>query len=87
VDVLAVAEALRNVTPRRAGAELPDHRLAELPDHRLNEQAVAAVAVASGRARPPRQKMLDPGELVIPQCIAPHGKPPKKKALHESRIG
>ena len=62
MDVLAVAEALRNVTPRRAGAELPDHR--------LNEQAVAAVAVASGRARPPRQKMLDPGELGV-AVVAP----------------
>jgi hypothetical protein len=68
VGVAPTAEAFRQIAPRHAHAEFPDHR--------VNEKAITKIAVATDRARTARKKMLDPGELVIPQCMTFHRKPP-----------
>jgi hypothetical protein len=78
VRVLPAAEALRQITPRRARAEFPDHR--------LNKQPVAAIAVAPNVARAARQQILNPRKLVVPQTIAPHRKASQTKASYESRF-
>src|ERR1700681_2457455 len=68
VGVAPTAEAFRQIAPRYADAELPDHR--------VNEKAIAKIAVATNRARTAGKHILDPGELVVPQCMTFHRKPP-----------
>ena len=78
VNVLPIAEALGQIAPRRPRAEFPNHR--------LNEKSIAQFAIASDMSRTTRQKMFNPRKLVVAQSVAPHRKPPKKKAPYESRF-
>src|SRR3979490_466412 len=68
VVVAPPAEPLRQITPRHAHAEFPDHR--------VNEKTIAKIAVATHGARTAGKQMLDPGELVVPYCMRFHRKPP-----------
>src|SRR5271167_522017 len=62
MGILPVAQALRQITPRDAGAVAIEHCFDE------------ATIVLSGRANdPPRQPVLDPLPLVLVQSISPHG--------------
>jgi hypothetical protein len=72
VNVLPIAEALGQIAPRRPRAEFPNHR--------LNEKAIAQGAIASDTPRTTRQQMFNPRKLLVAQSIAPHRKPPEKKA-------
>src|SRR5271169_6640494 len=61
MGILPVAQALRQIAPRDAGAVAIEHRLDE------------ATIVLSGRANmadPPRQPVLDPLPLVVAQSIS-----------------
>ena len=78
VNVLPVAEALGQITPRRPRAEFPNHR--------RNENSIAQRAIAPDMPRTTRQQMFNPRKLVVAQSVAPHRKPPKKKAPYESRF-
>src|SRR5271155_312680 len=63
MGILPVAQALRQIAPRDAGAVAIEHRLDE------------ATIVLSGRANmadPPRQPVLDPLPLVVAQSISRH---------------
>src|SRR6266550_5095138 len=64
VDVLPVTEALRQIAPRSARTEFPDHS--------LDKQAVAQFAAAANRAGTTRQKSLNPRKLVVAQSVALH---------------
>ena len=66
VGVVPIAKALRQIAPRSARAEFPDHR--------LDEQTIATLAVAPDMARPSRQQVLNASKLIIPQAITFHGK-------------
>src|SRR3982074_3419295 len=68
VGVAPPAAPLRQITPRHAHAEFPDHR--------VNEKTIAKIAVATHGARTAGKQMLDPGELVVPYCMTFHRKPP-----------
>ena len=78
VDVLPSSEPLGKIAPRRAGTKLPDHRLDKKP--------IAQLAVPPDSARTTRKQTLNPRELIVAQRVAPHRKPPKLKAPHESRF-
>src|SRR5216684_1353271 len=78
VGVLPVAEALRQISPRRARTEFPDHR--------LDKQAVSKLAAAANRAGATGQQTLNPRKLVVAQSVALHRKAPQKKAPYESRF-
>src|ERR1700733_5508405 len=78
VDVLPGSKPLRKIPPRRARAELPDHR--------FDEQAIAHIAVAPNAPGTPRKQSFNPRKLVVTQSIPSHRKPPKMKAPHESRF-
>jgi hypothetical protein len=69
------AEALGQIEPRR-----PPSEIFKSPRRR---KADAQLAVAADAAGPTRQQMFNPRKLVIAQSIAPHRKPPKKKAPYE----
>ena len=78
MSVLPVAEALGQIAPRRPRAEFPNHR--------LNEKPIAQRAIPSDMPRTTRQQMVNPRKLVVAQSVAPHRKPPKKKAPYKSRF-
>src|SRR6266852_2914022 len=71
VGVLPVAEALRQISPRRARTEFPDHR--------LDKQAVSKLAAAANRAGATGQQTLNPRKLVVAQSVALHRKAPKRR--------
>src|ERR1700733_7486531 len=71
VDVLPGSKPLRKIPPRRARAELPDHR--------FDEQAIAHIAVAPNAPGTPRKQSFNPRKLVVTQSIPSHRKPPKMK--------
>ena len=64
VGVAPAAKALRQIAPWRPHAEFSDHR--------FDEKTIAKLAIAADRARAARQQILDPGELVVSQCMAFH---------------
>jgi len=78
VNVLPVAEAFGQIAPRRPRAKFPDHR--------LNEQSIAQLAIAPDMSRTTGQQRFNPRKLIVAQSVAPHRKPPKKKAPYESRF-
>src|SRR5260370_17359924 len=59
VDVLPVAEALRQISPRRARTEFPDHR--------LDKQAVSKLAPPATRTAPTGHQPLNPSKLPVTQ--------------------
>jgi hypothetical protein len=77
--IAPAAEVWRQIAPRHAHAEFPDHR--------VNEKTIAKIAVAADRTRTAGKQVLDPGELVVPQCMTFHSKASFMKAPHESRFG
>jgi hypothetical protein len=76
--VVPVCQTLWQIPPRRAGAELPDHR--------RNKQPVADNAARPGVARPPRKQILNPGKLIVPTSMPFRPKAPCSKAPYESRF-
>src|SRR5258707_8779977 len=59
VDVLPVTEALRQIAPRSARTEFPDHS--------FDKQAVSPFAAAANRAGTTLAKNLNPRKMVIAQ--------------------
>jgi hypothetical protein len=78
VGIAPAAEACRQITPRCADTEFPDHR--------VNEQAIAKIAITTDRPRTAGKQILDPGELVVPQAMTFHSGASIGKAPHESRL-
>ena len=64
VSVAPAAKTLRQIAPWCPHSKFPDHR--------IDEKTIAQLAVAADRAGPARQQMLDPGELVVSQCMTFH---------------
>src|SRR5258708_39890350 len=58
VDVVPVTKPLRQLAPRSAGTEFPDHR--------LDKQAVAKVAAPAHRSRAPPENRLNRSHRVLP---------------------
>jgi hypothetical protein len=61
VSVVPITETLRHIAPRRARAELPDHR--------LDKHAIALSAVSANMAWPSGQRVLNSRKLIVPQSI------------------
>src|SRR3954470_13389178 len=78
VGIAPAAKAFRQIAPRHAHAKFPDYR--------VDEQTIAKSAVATHRAGTAGQQILDPGELVVPQCMPFHSRASITKAPHESRL-
>jgi hypothetical protein len=73
-------------SPKRSGRSRHGAPERNFPNHRLNENSIAQRAIASDMPRTTRQQMFNPRKLIVAQSVAPHRKPPKKKAPYESRF-
>ena len=71
--VAPTTKMCRQITPWRADAKLPDHR--------IDEKSVADIAVAPDRAGATRKEFFNPGELIVAQRMAFHRKPPSGSSL------
>src|SRR4051812_42797119 len=71
----AIAETLRQVTPRNTGAEPVQHRFDEEPVVPCRYPDVAITA---------RQQVTDPLPLVVSQAVTPHRSAPDSLTTYES---
>jgi len=76
VHLLPVAEALRQVAPREAGAVAEEHRLDEQPVVLGRDPDMA---ISAG------QQVLDPLPLIIAQGMAAHGSVPSAAKPPQNR--
>ena len=71
----AIAETLRQVTPRNTGAEPVQHRFDEEP---VVPCRYPDVAITAG------QQVADPLPFVVPQAVTPHRSAPDSLTAYES---